>query len=113
MPAIATPLVSPGPIIGSPVSRVDGPAKVTGAAKYAAEHHVEGLVYAYVVSGIPAAGAVARIDAKDALAVPGVLKVFTHENRPKTAYLNRSWQDEVAPPGAPFRPLYDEKICSS
>ena len=36
--------------------------------------------------------------------------MFTHENRPHTAYLNRSWRDETAPPGAPFRPLYDAEI---
>src|SRR3954454_18022774 len=43
-------------------------------------------------------------------AVSGVLKVFTHENRPRTAWFNSSYQDEVAPPGTPFRPLYDEQI---
>ena len=43
-------------------------------------------------------------------AVPGVLKVFTHENRPRTAWLDRSYRDEVAPPGSPFRPLYDDEV---
>ena len=33
------------PYIGTPTSRVDGLAKVTGAAKYAAEFNVPGLVY--------------------------------------------------------------------
>jgi len=36
--------------IGQPTSRVDGRAKVTGAAKYAAEYNVPNLTYGYVVS---------------------------------------------------------------
>ncbi len=96
--------------IGEAVSRIDGPAKVTGGARYAGEHPVPGLAYGVVVSGAIARGKITRIDAAAALAVPGVVQVFTHENRPHTAHLNRSWQDEIAPPGAPFRPLYDAEI---
>jgi hypothetical protein len=36
--------------IGAPESRLDGMAKVTGAAKYAAEYKPEGLVYGSVVT---------------------------------------------------------------
>ena len=36
--------------IGQPISRVDGRAKVTGGAKYAAEYRVPNLVYGYVVA---------------------------------------------------------------
>ena len=39
--------------------------------------------------------------------------MFTHENRPRTAWFSSSYQDEVAPPGTPFRPLYDEKVYYS
>ncbi len=35
---------------GQPKSRVDGRAKVTGEAKYAAEYNVPNLTYGYVVS---------------------------------------------------------------
>ena len=96
--------------VGSPRSRVDGRAKVTGAAKYAAEFNAPGLAYGYVVSGAIAKGRIARIDTAAARAVPGVLEVFTHENRPRTAWFSSSHRDEVAPPGSPFRPLYDETI---
>src|SRR5439155_19998930 len=41
---------------------------------------------------------------------PGVLAVLTHENVPRLARSDESYQDEVAPPGSPFRPLHDEKI---
>ena len=37
------------PYIGTATSRVDGIAKVTGAAKYAAEFNVPGLAHASVV----------------------------------------------------------------
>ena len=52
-----------------------------------------------------------RIDAAEAEAVPGVLKVFSHENAPKTAYLDRSHRDQIAPDGgSPFRPLYKAEL---
>jgi hypothetical protein len=37
-------------------------------------------------------------------------EIFTHENRGKAARLDRSWRDEVAPPGHPFRPLHSDRI---
>ena len=41
-------------LIGAPVSRLDGQLKVTGAAPFAAEFPVEGMVYAALVySTIP------------------------------------------------------------
>lgn len=44
--------------VGSPRSRVDGPAKVTGLAKYAAEFTAEGLVHGYVVTSTIARGTI-------------------------------------------------------
>ena len=71
--------------IGKPVSRVDGPAKVTGQAKYAAEFNMPGLVHGFVVSSKIAKGRIKSIDRSAALAVPGVLEVFAHDNRPIVA----------------------------
>ncbi len=96
--------------IGKPINRVDGPAKVTGAAKYAAEFNVPGLLYGYVVSSEIAKGRITRIDASAALALKGVLQVFTHENRPNLPRFDRSYMDEVSVPGSPFRPLYSDEI---
>ncbi|SHJ28230.1 xanthine dehydrogenase YagR molybdenum-binding subunit [Hymenobacter daecheongensis DSM 21074] len=96
--------------IGKALSRVDGPAKVTGAAKYAAEFNVPGLVYGYVVSSPVAKGKITKIDAAEVLALPGVLQVFSHENVPMLALLDRSYKDDVAPGGSPFRPLHDAEI---
>src|SRR5436190_19716001 len=96
--------------IGQPQNRVDGPAKVTGAAKYAAEYSVPHLAYGVVVSSAIAKGAIQKIDASRALALPGVLHVFTHENSPPLAHSDNSYEDNIAPPGSPFRPLYDSEI---
>jgi xanthine dehydrogenase YagR molybdenum-binding subunit len=97
-------------IIGKPVSRIDGHAKVTGAAKYAAEYNVPSLAYGVAVSSEIARGRIKRVDRSAALAVPGVIEVFTHENRPKVASANKKYTDQAASPGSPFRPLYDKEI---
>ena len=99
------------PYIGTPTSRVDGHAKVTGAAKYAGEFNVPGLAYGAVVASTIAKGRIARIDTSEALRVKGVIDVLTHENRPRMAATSAAYKDDVAPEqGSPFRPLYDDKI---
>jgi xanthine dehydrogenase YagR molybdenum-binding subunit len=100
--------------VGTPTSRVDGPAKVTGAAKYAGEFNVPGLVHGSVVESTIAKGRIARIDTSEALRVAGVLAVLTHEDRPRMAAKAAAYRDDVAPEkGSPFRPLYDDKIMFS
>jgi xanthine dehydrogenase YagR molybdenum-binding subunit len=99
--------------LGKPTSRVDGRAKVTGTAKYAAEYNAPGLAHGFVVSSAIAKGRIKRIHTADALSVDGVLEVFTHEHRPKLASSHEKYTDEVAPSGSPFRPLYDDKILFS
>lgn len=99
--------------IGSAINRVDGLAKVTGGARYAAEHPVDGLLYGYVVSSAIARGVILGFEDKAARAIPGVVEVMTHENRPHVALLDSNYQDEVGPPGSPFRALYDNKILFS
>lgn len=97
--------------VGTPISRIDGFAKVTGAAKYAAEFEADGLVYGFVVNSTIAKGRIRRIDTSVALKVKGVLDVLTHENRPPMADNDAAWRDEVAPQdGSPFRPLYDNAV---
>lgn len=100
--------------IGQPVNRVDGRAKVTGGAKYAAEHNIPNLAYGFVVSSAIAKGRITSIDTDDALRLEGVLQVFTHENAPKLARSDRSYRDLLAPPdGSPFRPIYSDRILFS
>ncbi|HEY7243908.1 MAG TPA: xanthine dehydrogenase family protein molybdopterin-binding subunit [Xanthobacteraceae bacterium] len=95
---------------GEPTSRIDAPAKVTGAAKYAGEYSVPRLAHAFVVSSAIAKGRIKRIDAAEALAVEGVLDVLTHLHRPELAASDDKYRDEIAPDGSPFRPLYDDRI---
>ncbi|WP_299990840.1 xanthine dehydrogenase family protein molybdopterin-binding subunit [uncultured Pontibacter sp.] len=99
--------------IGKERNRVDGKAKVTGKAKYAAEFSAENLAYGVVVSSGIAKGKIKSIDASKALALDGVLQVFTHENRPGYMWLDKNYKDDDAPPGSPFRPLYDNEILFS
>lgn len=98
------------PYIGTATSRVDGVAKVTGAAKYAAEFNVPGLVHGSVVSSTIARGRITRMDTSAATRVKGVLTVLTHENRPPMADNDQAYKEDVSPDGSPFRPLYDGKI---
>lgn len=46
--------------IGSAINRVDGVEKVTGTARYAAEHPVENLLYGYIVDAAIAKGRIVR-----------------------------------------------------
>ncbi len=102
------------PYIGTPTSRVDGRAKVTGEAKYAGEFRSPDLAYGWVIESAIPKGRIVRIDASQALRVAGVIDVLTHENRPDMAGTSRAYKDDVAPDkGSPFRPLYDDKIMFS
>jgi len=83
------------PYIGTATSRVDGHAKVTGAAKYAAEFSAPGLAHGVVVTSTIAKGRIARIDVSDALRVDGVLDVLTHENRPHMASTDSAYKDDL------------------
>jgi xanthine dehydrogenase YagR molybdenum-binding subunit len=98
------------PYIGTATSRVDGVAKVTGTAKYAADHNFPGLAHGSVVCSTIAKGRIMRIDTSAAMAVKGVLTVLTHDHRPPMADNDEAYKDDVAPLGSPFRPLYDNRI---
>jgi xanthine dehydrogenase YagR molybdenum-binding subunit len=70
-------------IIGAPINRTDAWAKVSGAARYTAEHPIEGVTHAVLVTSTIASGRVLRIDDSAARAVPGVLLVMTPQNAPR------------------------------
>ena len=69
--------------IGQPLARIEGHAKVTGAARYAWEHDLPDPLYAYPVQAKIARGRVVSVDAKAAGALEGVEAVITHENAAK------------------------------
>jgi xanthine dehydrogenase YagR molybdenum-binding subunit len=70
--------------IGKEMSRVDGVAKVTGQAKYAAEFQVKNVAYGYIVQSAIAKGAIKSIDVSQAEKQPGIIKIFTHLNSVKS-----------------------------
>ncbi|WP_192181552.1 xanthine dehydrogenase family protein molybdopterin-binding subunit [Mesorhizobium amorphae] len=89
--------------VGGRLSRVDGPAKITGAAKYAVEQQLEGLAHAVLVESTVPAGKVRAIDTAAAEGAPGVLLVLTPDTIPplKTA---SDWFG-TPPPDVPYCPL--------
>lgn len=70
--------------LGAPVVRREGRDKVTGAARYAAELNLPGCLYAWPVPATVPHGRVTAIRTADALSLPGVQAVLTHENAPRT-----------------------------
>ncbi|HEX2639587.1 MAG TPA: xanthine dehydrogenase family protein molybdopterin-binding subunit, partial [Pyrinomonadaceae bacterium] len=70
--------------IGKELSRVDGVAKVTGKAKYAAEFQVGNPAYGFIVTGTIARGTIKSIDTAEAERQSGVIKIYTHLNAPKS-----------------------------
>jgi xanthine dehydrogenase YagR molybdenum-binding subunit len=74
-----------GSNIGQPLTRRDGVLKVRGEARYAADNHPPGMLYAVLaVSGI-ARGRVTFLDVEAAKGHPGVVEVMTPANRPPLA----------------------------
>src|SRR5688500_20152305 len=69
--------------IGKEINRVDGVAKVTGKAKYAAEFRAPNLAYGFLVLGTVAKGRISAIDVREAGHAPGVIRIFTHLNTPR------------------------------
>jgi xanthine dehydrogenase YagR molybdenum-binding subunit len=73
--------VAPG-VLGVAHPRVEGREKVEGHAKYAYEHDVDGVVYAWVVQSTVAKGTISAVDGAEARRLPGVLAVISHKNAP-------------------------------
>jgi xanthine dehydrogenase YagR molybdenum-binding subunit len=69
--------------VGAAIDRVDGRLKATGAALYAADAPVAGLLHGVIVGSLVARGRVKAIDADAARKAPGVAAVVTHENMPR------------------------------
>lgn len=71
--------------IGEALDRVDGRLKVTGSATYTAEHRVEDLAYAVLVTSSIARGRIVAIETAAARQARGVLAVLTHQDHLKLA----------------------------
>ena len=67
-------------VIGVATPRIDGPAKVTGAATYSSDHHFPHMLYAWPVSATIAHGAVTSLDTAAAEKMTGVVAVYHRGN---------------------------------
>ena len=72
MPTIEQP-TSP---IGRKTPRIDGPLKVTGAAKYSSDFNLPGMLYAVPVGATIANGRITSLDTRTAAKMPGVRAIF-------------------------------------
>jgi xanthine dehydrogenase YagR molybdenum-binding subunit len=98
-------------VTGEPLSRVDGVAKVTGAARYAAEFAPPDLAYGAIVQSTIAKGRITEIDTAAAEQAPGVLAVMTYRNAPKLPYQKPYPTPPVDPEiGAQLPMLQDDLI---
>ncbi|MEO3859527.1 xanthine dehydrogenase family protein molybdopterin-binding subunit [Acrocarpospora sp. B8E8] len=69
--------------VGAALSRIDGPLKVRGMARFAAEFALDDMVYAALVFSTIAKGRIATLDTGAAEAAPGFVLVMTHRNAPR------------------------------
>lgn len=69
--------------LGASTARLEGRAKVSGTARYAAEYASEGALYAWPVPAGIARGEVTAVHTDAAMADPAVLVVLTHDNAPR------------------------------
>ncbi len=60
--------------------RLDAWEKVRGQARYAADHKLDGLLYAFALQATISRGMLTAIDTARAQALPGIVSVFTHLN---------------------------------
>lgn len=116
LPAQPAPVAEPGTGFvakGEGIARVDGRMKVTGQARYAADHAAPGMLYGMVVNSSIARGHIVRLETARALAVPGVVDVLSHANRPRTRKLDLFYKDMTAPAGSPFKPFHSDAVLYS
>ncbi len=97
-------------LIGTPVSRLDGPQKVSGTARFAAEFPMERMVYAAVKYSTVAKGKVRKLDSAAAEAAPGVILVMTHRNAPRMKPAPAFMSSAKAACGDDLPVMQDEEI---
>jgi xanthine dehydrogenase YagR molybdenum-binding subunit len=98
-------------VIGQEVSRVDGPVKVRGSARYSGEIPLPDLAYAEIVGAGVASGRITSIDTSMAERAEGVAGILTHRNMPKVNQVRLVPSLMGGPaPGETFFPMQDEMV---
>ncbi|MGA8877455.1 MAG: xanthine dehydrogenase family protein molybdopterin-binding subunit [Candidatus Korobacteraceae bacterium] len=95
--------------VGTPVSRIDGPKKVSGQAPYAIEHRMSNLAFAVAVTSTIANGRIAAIDTSRAETMPGVLTILHHGNL-GPLYRPAGSLEEMSRPGESRPPFEDDNV---
>jgi xanthine dehydrogenase YagR molybdenum-binding subunit len=96
-------------LIGAPLPRVDGRAKVTGGAPYAADFNQRDQAYAVIVGASVGVGHITGIDSAPVLRLPGVIAVIDHLNAPRLAY--REHKSAIDPSvGERLHVLQDDQV---
>ncbi len=90
-------------VTGEAFPRIEARAKVTGSARYTADHHPDGLLYAVLVGAPVAAGRLRCVDPTAALELPGVISVLTAADLPDFPRLSE-------PSGVTVMPFTDSVI---
>jgi len=67
-------------IIGTPMKRIEGDQKVTGATRYVDDLAMPGMLHGRLVTSIYAHAEIRGIDTSAALQVPGVVAVYTGQD---------------------------------
>lgn len=73
-------------VIGKSVRRIDAVSKVTGAAAYPGDIDIDGQLWLRIVFSARAHARVVHVDTARALALPGVVAVFTSQDIPHNEY---------------------------
>ncbi len=97
-------------LIGAAVSRIDGPLKVQGKARFAAEFPLENMTYAALAYSTVPKGRIAVLETGQAEAAPGVVLVMTHLNAPKMKPMPLFMAAAKAAGGSDLPVMQDDRV---
>lgn len=78
--------VAPGKAVGRSLAAPAGPAIVSGQVRYTMDVAIDGLLHMKILRSPHASARIVGIDARAALAIPGVVAVLTHSDAPQTPF---------------------------
>ncbi|MEO3923463.1 xanthine dehydrogenase family protein molybdopterin-binding subunit [Micromonosporaceae bacterium B7E4] len=100
------------PVLGAALDRVDGRAKVTGAARYSGELNLPNLAHAVLVGARVPSGRIIGIDCRQAAVADGVFAVLTHLDLPRVAARPKLFPSlaGLTAHGQSFFPIQDDVV---
>ena len=95
-------------VVGSSVPRWDARAKVCGKADYTADIPIKNVLHGKIVRASIAHGRVLSLDIEEAMKVPGVIKILTPADLPKSKFATAGHPYSLEPGGD----VYDKNILT-